>query len=421
MLGRGLRSLVSRGLRSRQQVHSLQTAQTFRPWSGVSHPPSLGRGVFPVLSLAQRCFTTPKSTGSSSAVSTTVVGKSAPFRAIVIDKDGNHELATYERRELRREYQVANRDLRLLDASFRSLPGILVRESSILVNFDYQRALITADALHIFFPFGPNTQNVILAFKEHVRQLKKDENIRLPFELVALEYLLITVTDSLERRYAIFNDTVSASLAKARMTQGSTFSELLPIKDDLNNFNLFLEETSDALQEILDNDEDMAAMYLTSKQSGQRRQTREHHEVELVLEAYVSKIDELLNEVKGLIGNIKSTEQLVQIHLDATRNQIMRIELLLTMGTFSMATGAFAASLFGMNLMNHWETHPYAFYSVSATIGSLILFIVWYTLRLTRQRNVDLFPKKARDFVPRKKIRNPLHGGNNNLGGGGGF
>ena len=287
---------------------------------------------------------------------------------------------------------MANRDIRVLDASFRSLPSILVRKNAILVNFDYQRALISNNKLILFSPFGPNTQSIILAFKDHMKTIRRE---RFPHEFVALEYILITVCDTLERRYSVFEQSIDLALDKARKSQGITLNELLPIKERLSSFEIFLKETANAISEIIDSDEDMAEMYLTVKAStGHRRRLEDHQEIEVLLESYLHKIEELQNEVKGLTHNILSTEQLIQIHLDTTRNQIMRLELLLSMGTFSMAAGAFGASIFGMNLLSHFETHPYAFYFVSGSIGMITIAIIWYAIRFARYRHIDLFPNK---------------------------
>jgi hypothetical protein len=43
--------------------------------------------------------------------------------------------------------------------------------------------------------------------------------------------------------------------------------------------------------------------------------------------------------------------------------------------------GALIAGLFGMNLLNHLEQHPYAFYALSAGSMGVALLVGWSGLR----------------------------------------
>lgn len=83
----------------------------------------------------------------------------------------------------------------------------------------------------------------------------------------------------------------------------------------------------DALAEILDNDEDLAGMYLTEKSRGKQRDVDQHDEVELLLEAYVKQIDGIVQEADQLASNMRNTEEIVNIILDANRNSLMLLDL----------------------------------------------------------------------------------------------
>jgi len=83
----------------------------------------------------------------------------------------------------------------------------------------------------------------------------------------------------------------------------------------------------DALAEILDNDEDLAGMYLTEKSRGKQRDVDQHDEVELLLEAYVKQIDGIVQEADQLVSNMRNTEEIVNIILDANRNSLMLLDL----------------------------------------------------------------------------------------------
>ena len=83
----------------------------------------------------------------------------------------------------------------------------------------------------------------------------------------------------------------------------------------------------DALAEILDNDDDLAGMYLTEKSRGKQRDIDQHDEVELLLEAYVKQVDGIVQESDQLSSNMRNTEEIVNIILDANRNSLMLLDL----------------------------------------------------------------------------------------------
>jgi hypothetical protein len=74
-------------------------------------------------------------------------------------------------------------------------------------------------------------------------------------------------------------------------------------------------------------DEDLAGMYLTEKSRGKQRDVDQHDEVELLLEAYVKQVDGIVQEADQLASNMKNTEEIVNIILDANRNSLMLLDL----------------------------------------------------------------------------------------------
>ena len=74
-------------------------------------------------------------------------------------------------------------------------------------------------------------------------------------------------------------------------------------------------------------DEDLAGMYLTEKSRGKQRDVDQHDEVELLLEAYVKQVDGIVQEADQLASNMRNTEEIVNIILDANRNSLMLLDL----------------------------------------------------------------------------------------------
>lgn len=139
------------------------------------------------------------------------------------------------------------------------------------------------------------------------------------------------------------------------------------------------------MQDILENDEDLAMLYVTYRaQTGTTRNVSEHHEAEVILEEYLKQVEEIANELAELRANIESTEAVLNIELSSARNRIMRLDLVLTSATFSASMGALGAGLFGMNLTSHLESHPSMFYLMSGALstGAVATFLsIFYYCR----------------------------------------
>lgn len=102
-------------------------------------------------------------------------------------------------------------------------------------------------------------------------------------------------------------------------------------------------------------------MYLTDKKKGQPRAFSDHEEVELLLEAYLKQTEEIASKASSLISNMRTTEEIVQIILDVSRNSLMWFEIRLSIITLSASIVSVYGALFGMNLKNYFEDDPIAF------------------------------------------------------------
>lgn len=108
-------------------------------------------------------------------------------------------------------------------------------------------------------------------------------------------------------------------------------------------------------------------MYLTAKKSGKPRDASDHEEVELLLESYLKQTEEIANDASRLISNMRSTEDVVQLTLDLSRNALMWFDIRLNMFMLSASIVGIYGALFGMNFKNYFEDDPYAFGLVSAS------------------------------------------------------
>lgn len=268
---------------------------------------------------------------------------------------------------------VPGRDLRSVDASFRSDGGaILPRETVLIVHLAHVRLLITPDSVLVFDPINPHVEKFIPALQ--TRLLSRTHPM--PFEFRALEAVLVEVCMHLSKQLGRLVPAVDILLDKlSKSSSGSGFNvgfetsldALLPLQGALHDFADRVDATRNALLDVLASDEDLSLMYLTTyKETGHRRRVDEHDEVEMMLENYVKQVDSIRAEVRSTMRAIQATENITQIRLDAMRNRVLRLEVLLNLAAISVASGGLVAGAFGMNLVHGMEEHPFAFWIVSA-------------------------------------------------------
>ena len=70
--------------------------------------------------------------------------------------------------------------------------------------------------------------------------------------------------------------------------------------------------------------------------------------------------------------------------LDANRNSLMLLDLKFSIGTLGIGSGAFFASLYGMNLKNFIEESDLGFLGVTAWSAISAVVVCWYGLRRLR-------------------------------------
>jgi magnesium transporter len=85
---------------------------------------------------------------------------------------------------------------------------------------------------------------------------------------------------------------------------------LLILSKRLSTFEQKSKLVRDALEELLEADDDLAAMYLTEKTHDLYRALDDHTEVEMLLESYNKLTDEIVQEAGNLVSGIRNTEEM---------------------------------------------------------------------------------------------------------------
>lgn len=349
----------------------------------------------------------------SRALSRNHTGAELKLRCTEFDANGSVTLVSgeFKKSELIAKYGLMPRDLRKIDSSI--LPHILVRPSAILINLLHLRVLIQSDRVLVFDAYGSTdsyTQSLFMYDLEGKLRQKADPrngSLYLPYELRALEAVLISVTSGLEAEFAQVRDPVAHILRELEEDiDRDKLRHLLIHSKKLGTFEQKARLVRDAIDDLLEADDDLAAMYLTERKvTGKPRAENDHQEVEMLLESYHKICDEIVQISGNLISNIRNTEEVVRAILDANRNQLMLLEIKFSIGTLGLAGGTLIAGLYGMNLKNFIEESDLAFGGITAVCFGLSWFICIYGMhKLRKVQKVRMWGEGIDNLGHRSKI-----------------
>ncbi|KAG2041044.1 hypothetical protein BDR03DRAFT_914453 [Suillus americanus] len=336
------------------------------------------------------------------------------LRCTILDHAGNIKSISgqFKRSDLCNEHRLNPRDLRKIDSRIPNLvPTILIRKGAVLINILHIRALVKADTVVLFDSYGSNDSRLHSVFLYHLEHNLKARGSGAPYEFRAIESILLSVLSALEAEMVFIRNLVGGLLAELEDDiNHDKFKRLLHYSRRLVAFKNRAKLVQEALEEVLEQDDDLDAMYLTDKKNGILRNTHEHEELEVLLEFFSKQVEEIANEAENIEANVQSTQEIVELILDSNRNALLALDLKVSIGTMGIGTGALIAGLFGMNLKSHMEEMPYAFMAMSTLSSAVALFVAWTGLRrLAQIRKVGLSnPKRGQDLEVRPRIPLPL-------------
>lgn len=254
------------------------------------------------------------------------------------------------------------RDLRKIDASSIDVaPSIMVRPNSLLINLLHIKAIIKRLSVLVFDTNAPQASSELGKFMYELELRLKASNQNVCYEFRALESILISVMSLLETECKSHVRACGDILSELEDLVDRTKLQSLLIK--LKLLTSYYQKAvliRDTLEELLDNDEDLAGMYLTNIQMHDSTKGN-YEDLEMILESYYNQCDEFVQQAGALISDIKVTEEIVNIILDTSRNSLMLFELKLTVYTLGFTVVALLPAFYGMNLKNYIEDTSWGF------------------------------------------------------------
>ncbi|XXG46610.1 hypothetical protein AAC387_Pa02g1413 [Persea americana] len=361
---------------------------------------------------------------------------------IQIDRNGNSQTLALDKATIMRRCHLPARDLRLLDPLFVYPSTILGREKAIVVNLEQIRCIITADEVILMNSLDSSVRAYELELCKRLHT-QRDQSDDLPFEFRALELALELACMSLDTQVKELEVEVFPVLEELTSSISTlNLEHVRRLKSDLLALTRRVQKVHDEIEQLMDDDGDMAEMYLTEKKermeafssadqyfisciptdpgmpksapvspissiSGSHqldKMTRvmslskrgsskgssnngEHiQELEMLLEAYFVFIDNTLSKLLSLKEYIDGTEDFINIKLDNVQNQLIQFELLLTAATFVTTIFAVVTGVFGMNFTPPFFNFPVNFNWVLLVTGICcaliyVLFMLYFKHR----------------------------------------
>ncbi|KAF5444058.1 hypothetical protein F2P56_036562 [Juglans regia] len=362
------------------------------------------------------------------------------------DQSGRSELVELDKSAIIRRAAIPARDLRILGPVFSHSSSILAREKAMVVNLEFIKAIVMAEEVLLLDPL----RQEVLPFVDQLRQQlphrspshaaghrdEQDNGMRvstgrqwlpvpeateglqceLPFEFQVLEIALEVVCIYLDSSVADLERNAYPVLDElARNVSTKNLEHVRSLKSNLTRLLARVQKVRDEIEHLLDDNEDMAQLYLTRKwiQNQQsdallgavasnsivtasprlRRlsSTRsgslvtsnfqnddDVEDLEMLLEAYFMQLDGTRNKILSVREYIDDTEDYVNIQLDNQRNELIQLQLTLTIASFAIAAETLIAGLFGMNIPCplYKMDGIFGFFVGGTSAGCLLLFLL---------------------------------------------
>lgn len=373
----------------------------------------------------------------------TVKKKSQSARSwIVIDCSGEGAILDVDKYAIMHRVHIHARDLRILDPLLSYPSTILGRDKAIVLNLEHIKAIITAEEVLLR---DPSDENVIPVVEELQRRLPPVNAIRQgqgdgmypggqndidaeedesPFEFRALEVALEAICSFLAARTTELETAAYPALDELTSKISSrNLDRVRKLKSAMTRLTARVQKVRDELEQLLDDDDDMADLYLSRKLAGMsspvsasgaanwfpasptigskisrasrasvatvRGDENDVEDLEMLLEAYFMQIDGTLNKLTTLREYIDDTEDYINIQLDNHRNQLIQLELFLSSGTVCLSIYSLVAGIFGMNIPYTWNNdHGYMFKWVVIVSGGFCAFLFLLIVSYARYKGL---------------------------------
>ncbi|CAA0816749.1 Magnesium transporter MRS2-7 [Striga hermonthica] len=343
---------------------------------------------------------------------------------IALDSNGQAIILDLDKYDIMKRVEINARDLRIIDPLLSYPSAILARGKAIVLNLE----VLLRD------PFDDDVMPVVeelqkrlpLAMGRGEGGEEEEEEFgsskfgtigveeELPFEIRALEVALEGVCSSLDTQTRELEvDAYPALDELTAKTSSRNLDRVRKMKSAMTRLISRVQKVRDELEQLLDDDDDMADLYLSRKSamsasvssgygcdrwqlvadesplttSNMSKSTQDENnveELEMLLENnermffHFSSIFFLFDQLREYIDD---TEDYINIQFDCL--VLVQLELFLSSGTVCLSMYSLVAAIFGMNIPYPWrESHGHLFkwviFLTTLASGSVFLWIISY-------------------------------------------
>ncbi len=256
---------------------------------------------------------------------------------------------------------IFKRDLELS----RSTSEILLRRGCFFLKLGHIRVLVEEREILVFDDNNPIASD----FAARLRAELQSSGSSGPIELAVLESALIYSSQNFQNRLALL-DPLARRLLRELIASSKEESSLrlIPVKTAISHFHTALV----GYRRALDREDLPRHMRVGSSSAAPSGGGHSDLEVSLqiLLADYRTRAEEVLGALEDLREEVESVEATITQVLSASRNQLMRLNLRISMVALACGVGSMGFSALGMNLVNGWEAVPGAFQTAVASVGA---------------------------------------------------
>ena len=255
----------------------------------------------------------------------------------------------------KRDFYFFGQDVRF------DISSIVIKKNCLILKFDNIMSVIFEDEAYITFQ-DFDLHKYFSHYKNEMSQFLNNSTI---FHISILEYIFITIVDLLD------NEFNKISIKFKKISKSGINNNFLDLQSSLVNLEFRVKELHSLTEDLINNKSDLEGISFGKI---------ENDKVEVIIENYNVKLEDIYNDIKKVVKEIDNIQKITNIKLAQDRNNIAKINLNLSIISFSFSIGAFICNLFGMNLKNHIETNSYTFFLI--TFISILIIVVSYFVQI---------------------------------------
>lgn len=303
----------------------------------------------------------------------------------IISREGN--LISFE--DLQNKYYISKRDRYVIDKNIDlSVCMIVLKKNCIILQMDYIRCIITVDHILIFSDKSRSCSHKIIdAIKKALLEKHKgiktsvlkmrnspDSENNIPDQFTVLEEIFINISSMYEDRTdQLITDVSNINRRFNSDEPDKVVKNTIPfIESRVIDLKYKVCDIKDKFSEILEWDtEDMEEFCLEREMEINKE--IEIEQVETLFENYKARFEDYDDKLGKMEKQLNLfMKKLNLLYLDK-RNRIAIFDTNISIVTLSITIANIISSIYGMNLKNHLEDNPVAFF---VTVGTIIFITV---------------------------------------------